>query len=256
MIREISDIRKIACKAKNLDSPFLKMIRADHPVLKVFGDVRMYIAEKNGECNGALLDNRGSFTVFAGGDSHREEIESFLTLSGFTDVICDETITLNLDETALNHGYIMKYSHEKDPKTGDAKSVSSEEIKDLYPLLRENFENTGDYPEWLGDISHKMRHKASRAFAKYVEGKAVSCALSLHESDDTGFISGVCTEMKYRNRGYGKDCVLSLVSSLWKSGKKNIYLFCRDGDIAEYYGKIGFYICGGFNEYIRQTENR
>lgn len=71
--------------------------------------------------------------------------------------------------------------------------------------------------------------------------KIVSCALTTTETNDAAMIGAVFTEPEHRNKGYARDCVLSLCKELI-SHNKTPYLFYESDSLllSRMYTSMGF----------------
>lgn len=73
------------------------------------------------------------------------------------------------------------------------------------------------------------------------DDKIVSCALTTTETSDAAMIGAVFTISEYRNKGYAKDCIMSLCRYLLINGKKP-YLFYNPDNalLGSLYQSLGF----------------
>lgn len=117
----------------------------------------------------------------------------------------------------------------------DANDVNFEpKLDDVYAILTEGFPNLSDYPLWLADTSHRVRHGTSRVLT-YKD-----CTTATLSYDINGYVlvSQVATKISARGSGYARRFLTWLAEYLNNQGKIAV-LYALD--IREsFYREIGF----------------
>ncbi len=166
-----------------------------------------------------------------------------LTVSPFEIAKEEETIefakVLGVSEQTRPGKYILAYTGGK--IDSDTRDITGENVRDIFPVIFPDKYEAVDgqneiFSEWYTDISHKIRHGLIHGKCLYVDNKCVSTAITSGETIDLAVISAVATKEGYRNRGFGKQVVLSLASSL----DKKIVLMTDSEELKEMYERWGF----------------
>lgn len=104
----------------------------------------------------------------------------------------------------------------------------------VYSILNEGFPNLSDYPLWLADTSHRVRHGVSCVMTY----KNSTTATLSYDINDNVLVSQVATRTAARGSGYARTFLTWLAYYLEKQGKTAV-LYALD--IREsFYREIGF----------------
>lgn len=164
----------------------------------------------------------GIFTYCADNTADKEEILMFASIMGARQITQRGKYILRFNESA---------------EKGSAESITSENIKQAFPVIYENEKNqSAIFPYWYTDASHKIRHSLIHGKGVFIDGRCVSVALTSGESDTMAVISSVATLKEYRKKGYGRNAVLSLANAI----DKEIYLMTDNINTAQWYEAMGF----------------
>ena len=107
-------------------------------------------------------------------------------------------------------------------------------LVDVYAILTEGFPNLSDYPLWLADTSHRVRHGISRVLTY----KDCTTATLSYDINGHVLVSQVATKISARGSGYARKFLTWLAEYLNKQGKTAV-LYALD--IREsFYREIGF----------------
>lgn len=214
---------------------FFYRIYSDFKTLSSFDDALFYVC-LSGEKINAFFSKVGSIvTVSCSDNSACEEINEFLKVTGFSKILCDKSISSYFDGEKTS-GDILKLNSVFNDFC-KSKQLYTENLNDMYLLVKENFKIEFDFPEWFVDMSYRLRHNSAKFYGVYEEDKLVSGAFSLFETENTAIISSVATDVKHRGKGYGEDVVRSLLK---ENENKNVYVFVENEKIKKWYIKMGF----------------
>ncbi len=214
---------------------FFYRIYSDFKTLSSFEDVLFYVCI-NDEKIKALISKVGStVTISCLDDLVCEEINEFVKVIGFSKILCDKSISSCFDGEKTS-GNILRFKGECD-LICKAKRLYTENLKDMYSLIKENFNVEIDFPEWFVDMSYRLRHNAAKFYGIYEDDILVSGAFSLFETENTAVISSVVTDENYRHKGYGEDVVRTLIN---ENKSKKVYVFTENDKIKKWYEKMGF----------------
>ncbi len=125
----------------------------------------------------------------------------------------------------------------------DENDINSEPIlDDVYSILSEGFPNLLDYPIWLADTSHRMRHGISKIFTY----KNSTTASIVFDIDNFVLVGQVATKISARGSGYARALLKWLAAYLKKQNKTAVLnaLDTRES----FYREIGFEIYS--SEYV------
>lgn len=199
----------------------------------------------NNNAVSAISKLGSSATVFLTHESDLSEICDFLKAIDVKSVSCN----VELPFGSHFRGHILEHNGnmlecEKDVKFNPP-------LSDIYSVLLSSNNDKFKVPEFESfyvDISHRIRHNIARSAGLYLEKDMVSCAMTVTETADTAVIGAVATSPKYRKSGNGTAAVSALVNALISENKK-VYILLNDDENLNFYRKMGFNICGIWNEY-------
>lgn len=115
-------------------------------------------------------------------------------------------------------------------------------LDEVYEILSEGFPNLLEYPLWLTDTSHRVRHDISRVFVY----KNSTTASIVYDIDGTVLVGQVATRLSARGSGYARKFLKWLAGYLEKQDKK-AYLNALDTR-ESFYREIGFEVYA--SEYV------
>lgn len=104
----------------------------------------------------------------------------------------------------------------------------------VYEILSEGFPNLLDYPVWLADTSHRIRHNISRVFT-YRESTTASI---VYDIGGYVLVGQVATKISARGSGYARKLLKWLACYLEKQNKTS-FLYALDTR-ESFYHEIGF----------------
>lgn len=214
---------------------FFQRIKSEYNVSSSFSDALFYVSISDFGVNAVISKVSGNVTLSALENAPFEELCEFISVIGYAVILCDENYSshFNGDKT---QGYILK------AKAGSfedckAKLLYSENLKDMFMLLKEVFSLDNDYMFWVTDLSHKIRHNSATACGILKNNKLVSVGFSLFETSVSAVISSVATDESFRSEGLGGEVVKKLLSI---NEGKDVYVFIENEMLKSWYKKFGF----------------
>lgn len=170
---------------------------------------------------------------------------SYDKLSGPSDLMAQFKPFVKLKCETLSHlGVIKKVTGKRKYQDLDLKTVATEEeISMLYNL----FSTTEEYRSILPknkktfverEMERLENNHASRTV--YLRGKyeILASAATVRESTNSAIIIGVCTNSKFRNKGFGSEVLIGLFNRLLEEGKFP-YLFYTNPNARSVYKNLG-----------------
>ena len=104
----------------------------------------------------------------------------------------------------------------------------------VYDIIDESFPNSFDYPLWLTDASHKIRHHISKI---YLYNNCTTLTIE-YDMDNYVLISQVATKISQRGKGFAGRLLCYTCDRLLCIGRKPV-LYAKDNRIS-FYKSIGF----------------
>lgn len=190
------------------------------------------------------LDNQ--FILFLTENSDTQEIEKFLLVLGFSNLLFDDKYSLYFENAVIYTGPIMRKTRVLQVNQMDnCKLIINSEYKDVY-----NFFNScnstdvsiSDYGAFATDIHSKIRKNCSKIYSLYKNENFVSCAIITGDCHNK-IISPIATLPEYRGNGFAKYLVNSI-------DEDELCLFC-EYELEEFYDNIGFMTVGKWKEIHR-----
>ena len=136
---------------------------------------------------------------------------------------------------AVSYGGLMRFTGVWPPVAPDEPAYR---LPMLYPLLQTGFSALPPFDSWYVDVSHRLRHEACHVAVCCADGRPVSMAMTVAESQSAAVIGGVVTEPSFRRRGLASRCVTALLSRL--SDKRTMWIAPTDGAAERMYARLGF----------------
>lgn len=191
----------------------------------------------------ALSRVDGDMTLCCNENADFEEIMCFIDAVGFSSITYDAAYSDLLGIIPQKTSFTVKY-------TGDTecaeKFLPDYDKKEIYSLLCECGFELGEYSSFLCDICARLNKSTASLAALEDEGRLCACAFALFEGEKSVLLGAVATNPAARGRGYAS----RLVGALAESKKdKEVYLFCREDSLTEFYSKIGFETVGKWAVY-------
>lgn len=168
------------------------------------------------------------------------EIIGFCRIVGVKTILCSGKLKLSLPNKT--EGFVLKYGGGA-VATLKKDVVINNNLRDIYSLVSHNMGDALDgveFEDYYVDLSHKIRHKCASSAVIYENNVPVSCAVAPFMCSEGAVISAVCTDVKFRNKGYGKNAVLSLINYLVSGKITEIYLQIEDESLLDFYKPLGF----------------
>ncbi len=225
------------------DDVFFQRIYSDFKTLSSFEDVMFYVSLNDDEITAVISKVSGNITLSAKETAPIEEINEFFNVVGFSKILCEEKFARYFDGQKTE-GNILKFS-ENEHYGYKAKLLYTENLKDMYVLLKEVFGIDADFSYWFTDMSYKLRHGGASFCGVYEENRLISAAFSLFETEKSAIVSSVATDNSYRCRGYGERVVKTLLD---KNFGKDVYVFTENEKTENWYKKMGFVPCKKWSE--------
>lgn len=177
----------------------------------------------------------GSMTVCACENADFEELECFVNAVGFLSITCDSECMKKLGFEPSNTSFTVKYSGRYEPeKTDISRDCSKRKVYDL--LCGCGFE-LGDYGAFLADVCARLNKGTASMAAAEENEDVLACAFALFEGEKSVLLGAVATAPQARGRGYASALVGTLAN---EKSDKEVFLFCRNDSLVNFYGKIGF----------------
>lgn len=180
----------------------------------------------------------GAVTVYADENADYEELSEFLKAVGYSDIICDEAVAERLGLEKYDSSYIVKYSTCRD---ADENGILTDyEKKEIYSLLCACGFSMGSYNAFLADFCSRLNKNTALLSAIEDEDGLCASASALFCGRKSTLLGAVATKESKRGKGYAE----RLVRFLAIKSRGEVFLFCRNDGLAEFYKKCGFDICG------------
>ncbi|MEE1010733.1 MAG: GNAT family N-acetyltransferase [Acutalibacteraceae bacterium] len=175
----------------------------------------------------------GNMTLCCGENAGFEELSCFINAVGYSTLTFDMAFAEKLGIVPQKSSFTVKY-------TGDAECydvLTDYNKKDIYALLTECGFELGDYNSFLADVCARLNKSTASLVADEYNGRLCACAFALFEGEKSVLLGAVATSPESRGRG----CASKLVGTLAETKKeKEVFLFCRNDSLLDFYKKIGF----------------
>lgn len=117
---------------------------------------------------------------------------------------------------------------------GDNEVDMTPSLDDVYAILAEGFPNLLDYPMWLADTSHRIRHGISRVLSY----NGTTTASIVYDINGYVLVGQVATKTDARGKGYARNLLKWIAHKLARENK-TAYLYALDTR-ESFYREIGF----------------
>lgn len=227
-------------------SPYSAKIQA---LFKTYGNKYSFADFWIQSADTAVCRVDGNLTIECTENSDFDELKQFLNYIPFNTVSIDEKYCecLNL-KTSLS-SYIVKYN-------GGFKDEiirCDDNYRDVYNLLVSCGFELGDYDSYLSDFVSRINSQCAFLVSRYENKKLAATASALFVGKTDALLGAVATDKKFRGKGYATQLVTSLAS--YYGNEKNVFLFCREDSLADFYKKCGFCVTGRWAQVINGYGN-
>ncbi len=194
-----------------------------------------------GELTAFLSKYEGAVCVHATDAADREELLSFLRMIGFA-ALAGPADLLSGWVREGTAGSVMELDRGSDYR-GEPSTAPCLDVRwdTDYPVFYELLHvcNPGylsdDYPAFLTDLSHRVRHGTAHTVMLYENGHAVSAAAALVETGTSVLLGAVATRPKVRGNHYASTVLKELCD---RYADRRIFLMCRPEKVP-FYERLG-----------------
>ncbi len=207
---------------------------------KILGVVKAYGFNKGFACFW-LEDKRelafclaDDVMILTGRVSDPEETRQFMRVAGGSTVSCSEDNARALGLSVTARGEVL--SKETLPGEADAPAPGEAPIREIFALLEE----TGmveDFEPFYLDLSHRLRHGASRVFTEYREGELVGCAVVSAVGERAVILSALAVREDLRRQGIGRGLVAQVEMAF---PGMTVYVLREEGEHQAFYSGLGY----------------
>lgn len=195
------------------------------------------------ECGGmpvaAISKVDGNLTLCTLENTDFEELSAFIRAVGYSSLTADAEVMNALGFAPSKTSFTVRYGGGFEPK--GAELIDDCDKKAVYSLLCECGFELGDYGSFLADVCARLNKGTASMKACEENGRLQACAFALFEGSKSVLLGAVATLPESRGRGYASELVGSLAD---EKADKQVYLFCRNDSLVDFYGKIGFETVG------------
>lgn len=185
----------------------------------------------------------GNMTLCCTENADFEELRCFINAAGYSSITYDAEYSEKLGIAPQKISYTVKYTSGAEITDG---ILFDYDKKEIYSLLCECGFELGDYNAFLADVCARLNKSTASLAAISDGGRLCACAFALFEGEKSVLLGAVATNPAARGRGYAS----KLVGALAEMKKnKEVYLFCRNDSLAEFYAKIGLETVGKWAVY-------
>lgn len=96
-----------------------------------------------------------------------------------------------------------------------------------------------DYLPFLSDMTHRKNKGKCTAQGIVKDGRLVSCAMAVSETENAVIIGAVATRPEYRCQGFSRRIIISL-SEKYAEQNKAVYVFSANENNTRFYENSGF----------------
>lgn len=181
----------------------------------------------------------GDYTISAKQNADTAELEEFLLTIGFSTVLTDRNLALNIN---FSEGAVMRCNKKTEIFSRYASVNEYPKLMDLF-----NFADydKADFESWYVDISHRIRHGCAKAYTLCVNDEIISSGIYSSIFNNDAVLSAVKTEPEFRKMGYGSALVSHMICDI----KGTVFLMRDKNRNEEFYRKLGFENSGKWRLY-------
>lgn len=165
-------------------------------------------------------------------DSHLDEINDFVTILGFTTLMCSDDLKINCP---FETGFVMENKKISVVDRSNDIVIEQVPLEEVFKL-NQDFLQGVDYNSFYADMSHKIRHGVVKTYGVKSHGKFVSCGALTSIYCDHGILSFVATAESFRCRGLASKIVVLIIGNM----EKKCFLIRENGKNEDFYKKLGF----------------
>lgn len=180
----------------------------------------------------------GNMTLCCTQNADYEELSYFINAVGYSSLTLDAAILDMLGLTASKSSYTVRYNGEKD--FSDERILHDYDKKNVYELLCLCGFELGSYSAFLSDVCARLNKKTA-SLAAIKNEMLDACAFALFEGEKSVLLGAVATRNEARGKGYASMLIKSLAG---REKDRNVFLFCRNDSLLEFYKKSDFVYCG------------
>lgn len=181
----------------------------------------------------------GNMTVCACEDADFEELSAFVNAAGFDSLTCSEQCITKLGFKPQKTSYTVKYNGGARIKETDI--VDDCDKRQIYDLLCLCGFELGNYGSFLADVCARLNQGTASLAAIEENDVPKACAFALFEGRKSVLLGAVATSPDSRGKGYASALVGMLAE---KKSEKEVFIFCRNDGLLEFYNQIGFSAVG------------
>lgn len=226
------------------DCRLISLCRAYPPHLS-FVDYWL-IQDENGVCAGAIARNGAAFVLCLTAQAALPEVNAFLLMAGAKEVLCGDYSLSGFSKAS--EGVILQATKAFAVNT---KPIIEPTIRDAYAVLTACANPHFVPPAWedfFVDVSHKLRHVATRLVGTEQNGALAATAMTVAEDESGAVIGAVACHPDFRRTGCGSAVTAHLVQALSSEGKQ-VFVFRAAHENAAFYAALGFEPVGRWREY-------
>lgn len=160
-----------------------------------------------------------------------QELSRFFAIQGFSSLLCADDFVL---DRRYASGIVMA-SSQKDFFKPELNICDLDSYGDLYELY-DFIGYEGPFDLWYTDIRRRISRSTAKACAIRRNRKIISSALLSSVYEEKAVLTGVKTDIFFRNKGYAG----AAVSHLCRKVKGTVYLMREDGKNEDFYMDLGF----------------
>ncbi len=181
----------------------------------------------------------GNMTLCTNRNADFEELLHFVNAVGFQSFTCSYEDIKKLGLEPSDSSFTVKFTGRK--TSFDVNTVNDFDKREIYDLLCSCGFELGDYGAFLSDVCSRLNKGTASMIAAEENGSLRACAFALFEGEKSVLLGAVATSPKARGRGYASAIVRKIAE---KKSDKDVFLFCRNDGLEDFYSKIGFKTVG------------
>lgn len=198
-----------------------------------------WVQNTDGIPTAAISRTDGNMTVCATENADFEELMYFVNAVGFQSLTCSCECMEKLGFEPSDTSFTVKFKGNAD--VPDIETVRDFDKRKIYDLLCSCGFELGDYGAFLSDVCARLNKGTASFSAVEKNGSLCACAFALFEGEKSVLLGAVATSPEARGRGYASAIVSKIAI---EKSDKDVFLFCRNDSLADFYGKIGFEVVG------------
>lgn len=231
-------VREISSESELRICALKKAYGLDVPFIQFFADGEGSIA--------SIMD--GFCALYCHTDPNEEWI-TFLQMHSDIRTIHSDADTIaalakNYGVEAKN-GVVLRFDNVLSKCTLHYVETQNISLRKLYAFLTAVFDDLPSFDAWYVDASHRVRHGCCHITSVNDDGRMISTAMTVAETDTVALIGGVATLPAYRMQGAASRCIKDLIAAL---PQETVLIAPSDEYAARLYHKLGFVPWGTWAE--------